>query len=78
MCAAHRDGSRRPMVGGAGAAVTVEAMSLIPVGLREQNVTIRAFRLYLQYEDKAISRAMSLTHFGVADWVSSRLKDIPH
>jgi hypothetical protein len=39
-------------------------------------VTIRAFRLYLQYEDKAIGRAMNLTHFGMTDWVSLRLNDI--
>jgi hypothetical protein len=39
-------------------------------------VTIRAFRLYLQYEDKAIARAMNLTHFGMTDWVSLRLNDI--
>ena len=39
-------------------------------------MTIRVLRLYLQYGDKAIRRAMSLTHFGVTNWVSLRLKDI--
>ena len=39
-------------------------------------MTIRAFRLYLKYEDKAIGRAMNLTHFVVTDWVSLRLNDI--
>ena len=39
-------------------------------------MTIRVFRLYFQYEDEAITRAMSLTHFGLTDWVSLRLHGI--
>jgi hypothetical protein len=39
-------------------------------------VTIRAFRLHLQYEDKAVGRAMNLAHFGVTNWVNLRLNEI--
>jgi hypothetical protein len=39
-------------------------------------VTIRAFRIYLQYEDEAIARAMNRTHFGVAGWIGTRLKAV--
>src|SRR5262245_8887816 len=39
-------------------------------------MTIRCFKLYLEYHDKAVARAMNRTHFGVMYWVESRLKEI--
>lgn len=39
-------------------------------------MTIRALRLYLEYEDQVIARAMNRAHFGVTYWFDSRLKRI--
>ena len=33
-------------------------------------MTIRAFRIFLEYENKTVARHMNRTHFGVADWAS--------
>jgi len=37
---------------------------------------IRAFKLYLEYEDRVTARAMNRSHFGVMNWIGSRLKGI--
>jgi hypothetical protein len=39
-------------------------------------VTIRAVRLYLNYKDKAVARAMNRLHFGVTGWIDARIKCI--
>jgi hypothetical protein len=42
----------------------------------ESVMKIRAFKLYLECEDKAVARAMNRSHFGVMNWIGSRLKGI--
>jgi hypothetical protein len=39
-------------------------------------MTIRSVRIYLEYQDKAISRDMNRAHFGVMYWLGSRLERI--
>jgi hypothetical protein len=39
-------------------------------------VTIRTFRLYLEFDEHAVARAMNRTHFGAADFIGSRLNRI--
>ena len=40
-------------------------------------MAIRAFRIFLHYDDKIVARSMNRAHFGVADWTGkNRLKHI--